>query len=96
VGPHAVALARVAGACGLIPHLGADYLQVPTHRGPVPIVTEKFGAAARPAGLPVHAWTINEKSTMDTLHDVGVDGIMSDDIRLLLAVVRRREAKTQV
>ena len=35
MGPHAVALARVASISGPMPHLGADCVQVPTHRGPV-------------------------------------------------------------
>jgi len=41
-------------------------------------------------------WTINDESTMDRLLDLGVDGIMSDDLRLLLDALRRhREAKTE-
>ena len=95
MGPHAVALGRAAATLGLMPRLGADCLQVPTHRGPVPIVTERFVAAAHRAGLPAHVWTINDESTMDRLLDLGVDGIMSDHLRLLLDVLRRhREAKT--
>jgi glycerophosphoryl diester phosphodiesterase len=89
MGPHAVALARIAATFGRIPGLGADCLQVPTHRGPVPIVTERFVAAAHRAGLPVHVWTINDESTISRLLDLGVNGIMSDHLRLLLDVFRR-------
>jgi glycerophosphoryl diester phosphodiesterase len=94
MGPHAVALARIAATFGLIPRLGADCLQVPTHRGPIPIVTGRFVRAAHRADLPVHVWTINDESTMETLLGLGVDGIMSDNLRLLLDVLRRHRGAT--
>jgi glycerophosphoryl diester phosphodiesterase len=90
MGPHAVALARIAATFGRTPRLGADCLQVPSHGGPIPIVTERFVAAAHRAGLPVHVWTINDEPTIERLLDLGVDGIMSDHLRLLLDVFRRR------
>lgn len=89
MGPHAVALARVTATFGLMPRLGADCLQVPTHRGPVPIVTERFVMAAHRAGLAVHVWTINDEPTIDRLLELGVDGVMSDRLRLLQNVLRR-------
>lgn len=52
-------------------------------------MTERFVAAAHRAGLPVDVWTINEEPTIDRLLDLGVDGIMSDRLRLLLNVFRR-------
>ena len=94
MGPHGVALGRLAAASGRIPRLGADCLQVPTHRGPIPIVTERFVAAAHRAGVPVHVWTINDEATIDHLLDLGVDGIMSDRLRLLADVLdRHREVQ---
>ena len=94
MGPHGVALARLAAASGRIPRLGADCLQVPMHRGPIPIVTERFVAAAHRAGVPVHVWTINDEATIDHLLDLGVDGIMSDRLRLLADVLdRHREVQ---
>ena len=96
MGPHAVALARIAATCGRIPHLPADCFQVPIRRGRVPIVTERFVTAAHRAGIPVHVWTINDESTIDGLLDLGVDGIMSDHLRLLSEVLRRhREARKE-
>ena len=93
MGPHAVAIARLAAPSGRIPRLGADCIQVPTHRGPIPIVTDRFVAAAHRMRLPVHVWTINDEATMDHLLDLGVDGIMSDRLRLLADVLgRRRQA----
>ena len=96
MGPHAVAVCRAAATIGLMPRLVADCLQVPTHRGPVPIVTERFVAAAHRAHLPVYVWTINDEPTIERLLDLGVDGIMTDRLRLLLNVLRRwRQATTE-
>ena len=90
MGPHAVALARLTNASSVMRRLGADCIQVPIERGPIPIVTKRFIAAAHRAGLPVHVWTINEETTINELLDLGVDGIMSDRLHLLRDVLRRR------
>ena len=95
MGPRAVAVCRVAATLGLMPRLGADCLQVPTHRGPIPIVTERFVAAAHRAHLPVHVWTINDEPTIERLLDLGVDGIMTDRLRLLQDVLRHRQATAE-
>ena len=70
--------------------LGADCIQVPISRGPIPIVTARFITAAHRAGLPVHVWTINEETTINQLLDLEVDGIMTDSLRLLRDVLTRR------
>jgi glycerophosphoryl diester phosphodiesterase len=90
MGPQAVALARMTTASSVMRRLGADCIQVPLSRGPIPIVTKRFIAAAHRAGLPVHVWTINEEATINELLDLGVDGIMSDRLHLLRDVLRRR------
>ena len=90
MGPQSVALARLTTASALMRRLGADCIQVPIRRGPIPIVTERFIAAAHRADLPVHVWTINEQTTIDELLDLGVDAIMSDRLRLLRDVLTRR------
>jgi glycerophosphoryl diester phosphodiesterase len=90
MGPQAVALARLTTTIGLIPRLGADCIQVPISRGPLRIVTERFVEAAHTAGLSVHVWTINDETTIHELLDLGVDGIMSDRLRLLRDVFTRR------
>lgn len=90
MGPRAVAVARLAAASGLVPRLGADCIQVPLSRGPVPIVTARFVAAAHRAGLPVHVWTVDDAATIERLLDLGVDGIMSDRLRPLSAIFARR------
>jgi glycerophosphoryl diester phosphodiesterase len=90
MGPRAVAVARIAAASGRMPRQGADCLQVPPRQGPVPIVTAGFVRAAHRVGLPVHVWTINDAPTMRTLLDLGVDGVLTDDPRLLLEVLAAR------
>jgi glycerophosphoryl diester phosphodiesterase len=88
MGPRSVALARLAATSGVMPRLG-DCVQVPIRRGHFPIVTERFVQAAHRAGLPVHVWTINDEATMHELLGLGVDGIMSDHLRLLRDVFTR-------
>lgn len=90
MGPHAVALARLTTASAVMRRLGADCIQVPINRGSIPIVTERFITAAHRAGLPVHVWTINDETTMNELLDLGIDGIISDRVRLLRDVLIRR------
>ena len=65
-------------------------LQVPVrHRG-VPIVTRALVAAVHRAGRVVHVWTIDDPDEMDRLIDLGVDGLVSDDLAALKAVLIRR------
>ena len=40
-------------------------------------------------GIKVHAWTINERNEMNKLIAIGVDGIMTDNCRTLLDVLRK-------
>ena len=90
MGPRAVAGARAAALCGLMPRVGADCVQVPLRSGRIPIVTAGFVRAAHRAGLPVHVWTVNTESLMHDLLDLGVDGIMTDRPRLLRDVFAAR------
>jgi glycerophosphoryl diester phosphodiesterase len=90
MGPHAVAVARVSALCGRMRRQGADCVQVPVRRGPIPIVTARFVVAAHRAGLPVHVWTVNDEPTMHDLLDLGADGIMTDRPRLLRDVFAAR------
>ncbi len=90
MGPRAVAVARLVATSGVMPRLGADCIQVPIRRGPIPIVTRPFLQAAHRAGLPVHVWTVNDEAAIERLLDLGVDGIMSDRLRLLREVFARR------
>jgi glycerophosphoryl diester phosphodiesterase len=90
MGPRAVAVARVLSGSTTLPRLGADCLQVPLRHGRVPLVTARFVRAAHRRGLPVHVWTINDERDMQRLLDLGVDGIMSDELELLRHVFGSR------
>ena len=68
---------RFASAC----------VQVPPRQGRVPLVTERFVAAAHERDLPVHVWTIDDPAEMTRLLDLGVDGIMTDRPDLLRDVL---------
>jgi glycerophosphoryl diester phosphodiesterase len=91
MGPLAVAVARTsATVAGRLRRWGADCVQVPRRHGPIEIITPRFVKAAHRAVLPVHVWTINDEPTMETLLDIGVDGIVSDELTLLRDVFARR------
>jgi glycerophosphoryl diester phosphodiesterase len=64
--------------------------QVPTDAGPLTVVNERFIGNARRAGVAVHVWTINEASEMHRLFDLGVDGVMTDDVATLRNVMMER------
>jgi glycerophosphoryl diester phosphodiesterase len=62
-------------------------LQIPPHAFGRPLVTRELVEAAHALGLFVHVWTINDAVEMRRLAALGVDGVMSDDPRLLLATL---------
>jgi glycerophosphoryl diester phosphodiesterase len=63
---------------------------VPVRLGPLGIVTARSIRAAHRAGLPVHVWTINDEAAMHQLFDLGVDGLMTDQLGLLRDVMAAR------
>ncbi|MFD8809771.1 glycerophosphodiester phosphodiesterase [Streptomyces sp. NPDC059597] len=64
--------------------------QVPEAQSGVPVVDAAFVRAAHARGVQVHVWTINESERMHRLLDLGVDGIMTDHIDTLRAVMEDR------
>lgn len=66
-------------------------LQVPERRGDLVIVDERFVEAAHRQGVAVHAWTINERQSMERLVDIGVDGIFTDLPTTLCRLLEERE-----
>ncbi len=73
------------------PESPACALQVPASYGEIELVTESFVAAAHSAGMAVHVWTINDKTEMERLIDLGVDGIISDVPSTVAEVVKQRK-----
>jgi glycerophosphoryl diester phosphodiesterase len=64
--------------------------QVPVRHGRVRVVDRRFVETAHRAGLQVHVWTIDDPTAMNTLLDLGVDGIMTDRIEVLRDVYAAR------
>jgi glycerophosphoryl diester phosphodiesterase len=69
-----------------------DALQIPSHFGADPLVTEQSVAAARQVGIAMHIWTINDPAEMRALLAAGVDGVMSDFPGRLVAEARAHAA----
>ncbi|MEM7251675.1 MAG: glycerophosphodiester phosphodiesterase [Pseudomonadota bacterium] len=89
-GPMEVARLRVASVGIPVGSIAASLVQVPwSHKG-IPIVDRAFIRAAHRRSLPVHVWTVNDVDEMHRLLDLGVDGIMTDDLHALKAVYRER------
>ncbi|MGI8869005.1 MAG: glycerophosphodiester phosphodiesterase [Mycobacteriales bacterium] len=102
LGPHQVARLRaLAGTGTLATRLSAAgtrglqryaCVQVPPAVRGVPILTPGFLTLAHRIGLQVHVWTIDDPATMHQLLDLGVDGIMTDEIGTLRDVLSSRGA----
>jgi glycerophosphoryl diester phosphodiesterase len=64
---------------------GACCAQVPGR-----VATRTFVRRAHALGLDVHVWTVNDRAGMTRFLDLGADGIMTDDIETLRAVLIER------
>ena len=93
MGPGEVLRLRLA-AWGLLPRSavpsGPACAQIPVRRRFVPLAEQRLLSCAHELGLPVHVWTVNDPGQMHDLLELGVDGIVSDDIVALRAVLRDR------
>ncbi|MER8234062.1 glycerophosphodiester phosphodiesterase family protein [Streptomyces sp. NPDC094049] len=69
---------------------GAVAAQVPEQQGGVRVVDRRFVREAHARGLQVHVWTVNDPARMNSLLDLGVDGIMTDQLETLRAVLTDR------
>ncbi|MGI9610824.1 MAG: glycerophosphodiester phosphodiesterase, partial [Acidimicrobiia bacterium] len=68
----------------------ASALQVPTHFRGVKVVTRRLVETAHSHGLQVHVWTVNEPAAMESLLDLGVDGLVTDRPDLLKELMVER------
>jgi glycerophosphoryl diester phosphodiesterase len=67
-----------------------DRAQARCAQVPAWVASKAFIRRAHTLGLAVHVWTINDKSAMHRLLDLGADGIMTDQIALLREVLTER------
>lgn len=65
--------------------------QIPIRSGVVRVVTPSFIRTLHTYSIAVQVWTVNDETTMRRLLDMGVDGIFTDDPRLLKKVVESRK-----
>lgn len=73
-----------------------DAFQVPVRQGAIKVITPGFIRTFHRLGVPIHVWTINERTEMSRLLQMGVDGIFTDDPRLLLDVVREIDSDSHL
>lgn len=64
-------------------------MQVPVSSGNITVVTKYFIKILHKRGIKIQVWTINDATEMVRLYKLGVDGIMTDDPRLLLGIVKK-------
>ncbi|MEU4967939.1 glycerophosphodiester phosphodiesterase [Streptomyces smyrnaeus] len=69
---------------------GAGCAQVPERHGRLRVVDRAFVRAAHERGLRVHVWTVNDAERAAALLDLGVDGIMTDQLEMLRDLFARR------
>jgi glycerophosphoryl diester phosphodiesterase len=88
--PREIAALASAGGRARIAVSGDWAAQVPAGLGWAHLVTPRFVAAAHNRGIAVHVWTINDRTEMIRLLDLGVDGIMTDRADVLRDVLLAR------
>jgi glycerophosphoryl diester phosphodiesterase len=90
LGPAGITRMRVASYGARTGRFAGGCVQVPTHIGKRVLVDQRFVDTAHRRHLPVHVWTIDERSQMERLLDLGVDGIMTDRPTILKEVLTER------
>lgn len=91
MGPKEVAMLRLRSWTKTQPReLVPLAAQVPPRQGPIPIVDAAFVSHAHDLGLHVHVWTIDSRTEIDELLDLGVDGIMTDSLSTLATALGER------
>ncbi|MEU4509510.1 glycerophosphodiester phosphodiesterase family protein [Nonomuraea wenchangensis] len=97
LGPRGVAALRAAAATSgygrLLTRLsraGVPCAQVPVGFRGLRVTTGRLIRTAHAIGMQVHVWTVNDPARMEQLLDLGVDGIMTDNVTGLREVLTRR------
>jgi glycerophosphoryl diester phosphodiesterase len=92
LGRRGAARLRLASLTGVPIRLPASVVaaQVPVRHGRLTVVDRRFLDHAHRRGLQVHVWTIDDPAEMNSLLDLGVDGIMTDRVEVLRDVFLSR------
>ncbi len=69
---------------------GAAVLQLPLRWQGLPVITAGSVERAHRGGLAVHAWTLNDAPSIGAALDVGVDGVITDQLQLLKEILVER------
>ncbi|MDQ1602218.1 MAG: glycerophosphoryl diester phosphodiesterase [Actinomycetota bacterium] len=91
--PLGVARLRLAAGLPPVARLGpalAPCAQVPVRARGVTLVTPGFVRTAHRWGVRVHVWVVDEPAEMNRLLELGVDGVMTDDLVALRDVMAAR------
>jgi glycerophosphoryl diester phosphodiesterase len=75
----------VAAAVGDVARLDVDFLSVQQNQA-----TPSLVRSLHRAGKEIHVWTVNDRQRMSAFVDLGVDNLLTDDPRLLRAVLDER------
>ncbi len=75
---------------GRAPGGHASVLQLPVQTRGVRVVDRRLVDTAHERGLQVHVWTVNDPGEMESLLEIGVDGIITDRPDLLKEVLMAR------
>lgn len=86
----AARMGPVSGLMNVSLPANANCIQIPIKQSGLPILSRPLIKAAHDRGLAVHVWTVDDEPTMNSLLDLGVDGIMTDrPTRLKLVMAGR-------
>jgi glycerophosphoryl diester phosphodiesterase len=95
MGPREVIRLRL-GSWGKLPKAivsqDAACVQIPVRHGRILLAEPRLLTYAHVLRLPVHVWTVNNPEEMRRLVNLGVDGIISDNLVALRAVLREHGA----
>ena len=65
-------------------------IQIPLIWKGIKVLTKNLINKAHEKGLFIHVWTINDKKTINKLISAGVNGIITDDPKLLMEIMREK------